>query len=475
MMLAHNDAAICNLQAEQDLLGAILINQDAFDRVDGIVSASDFSEDLHRRIFEGFAEARAAGRRIDVTLFKSLIGELSGQDIGGMTVSQYLARLAGQATTVINAPDYARAVAENARYRDLADAGAALAERARQGVSGGTPSQMASDALSTLDDVITSSAVHGARRVSVSEAVKTAYTAYRDRVEHGVVTGIGFGISDLDRVAMMEPGTLTICAARPSMGKTTFGLFAAMSAAKAGHGVVFYSLEMPDVQLGQRVLAAACYTGPQDAIAYSDIHNGRINNAQAQRLAEASENFAGVPLLIEQEASLTAAQIIARARKASNVFAKEGRELGLIVVDHIGLVGTGERYSGQRHLELGAITAALKAAAKDMGVPVLLLCQLNRGTEGRENKRPMLSDLNESGKIEQDADAVLLLYREAYYLERAKEKDPTEDLARLSRLEALKNTVEINVGKNRQGPTRTVEAFVHMPSGFMSGMDRRFA
>jgi replicative DNA helicase len=236
--------------------------------------------------------------------------------------------------------------------------------------------------------------------------------------------------------------------------------------------VLFFSLEMSAVSVAQRALSDMCFDGYNAAIQYSDIRDGKLPDDGLERIRHASEIMAALPLVIEDQAGLTVSQIIARTRQSRRRFEQAGKALGLVVIDHLGLVAATDRYAGMRHLELGAITSALKVMAKDMGVPVLLLCQLSRGVESRDNKRPQLSDLRESGRIEEDADAVLLLYREAYYLERARENDPEKDAQRVERLIACQNIIEINVAKQRQGATRTVEAFVSMPSNAVRDLNK---
>lgn len=464
-----------NIEAEQALIGACLMNPEAMDVIEGKVRAEDFSEPVHVQVFEAFSRARAEGRRIDVTLMKSILGEdANARLIGSMTTGEYMALLASNSVTVLNAPDYARVVAEAANYRRLKAAADLLGQRASAGYAAGTPAQVAGSIISDLDDVITATASKGNRRVSLGEAVGSAYDAMIERTQHGVETGITTGVADLDAVTRLYAGELTIVAARPSMGKTTFGLSACLAAAKSGDGVLFISLEMGELALGQRVLADLCFMPEFDPIAYTDIRDGNLNAQQIDRIGAARDKAQRYQLLIEQEPGLNVSQIAARARNARQTFQRRGSNLALLVIDHLGLINSGDRYAGARHLELGAITSALKVLAKDMQIPVLLLCQLSRAVESRENKRPQLSDLRESGRIEEDADTVMLLFREAYYLERQKETDPDKDMARMERLNYCRNSLEINVAKQRQGATRVVECFVHMPSNAVRNAHRRY-
>lgn len=457
-------ASVVNIEAEQALLGACLVNADVLDLIDGMVTAEDFSEPVHVQLFDAYLRARAEGRRIDVGLVKAVLGsDAKARLLEGMTTGEYLALLANGTTTVINAPDYARIIAESANYRRLIIAANTLRDRAGQGFIAGTPADMANEFISDLDAIV-SSGVKRTTRVSLADAGRAAREMAEERALHGVEHGLSWGLTDLDKVSKLYPGEMTIVAARPSMGKTTLGLSTCVSAAKQGEGVLFFSLEMGALSIGQRVLSDICFDGWRTPIPYSDIREGKLPEDGLERLLDAEERFAGYPMLIEDQAGLTASQIVARAKTGRKRIEKMGKRLGLICVDHLGLIASSDRYAGARHLELGATTTALRQLAKDMQVPLLLLCQLSRGVEGRDNKRPMLSDLRESGRIEEDADAVVLLYREAYYLERAKETDPDKDMARIERLRHCQGLLEISVAKQRQGATRMVEVFASMPS-----------
>jgi replicative DNA helicase len=456
-------AAVVNIETEQALLGACLMNAEVLDLIEGVVSAEDFSEPVHVQIFEAFTRARTEGRRIDVGLVKAVLGaDANVRLVDGMTTGQYIALLATDMATVINAPDYARIVAETANYRRLIAAGNALRDRAGQGFVAGSPEDIANEFLSDLDAIV-SSGPKQSTRAMLGDAVSLARAAAEERHLHGVEIGLSWGLADLDAVTKLHPGDMTILAARPSMGKTTVGLSTCLHAAKHGDGVLFFSLEMGKQQVGQRAIADLCFDGWRQPISYADIRDGRLPEDGVERLIEAEEKLSSYPLLIEDQAGLTVSQIVARAKTGKKLLEKRGHQLGLICIDHLGLIAASDRYAGSRHLELGAMTSSIRQMAKDMQVPVLLLCQLSRGVEGRDNKRPMLSDLRESGRIEEDADAVILLYREAYYLERAKETDPDKDMARIERLQFTRNLLEINVAKQRQGATRTVEVFASMP------------
>jgi len=442
------------LSAEQGLLGAILHSTDVIDRVRGIVDPDDFHEQVNAAIFRTMCERRDAGENIDGRLVRLAIGD---QDLGGITVGEYLARLYAHATTVSNAPDYARAIRHAAMMRKLLaacrDGVTAMSSGAVQ-----DPSKYAAQMIEELDLVATSGTHESLKRVSLGSASQQAIDAALAAREGRIERGAPYGIPSLDRMTLgMRPGQMIVLAGRPGMGKTTVGVALAMNAAKAGHGVYFVSLEMVAQELGERALAAAAFS-PRDKnpISYRDIAKGKdLTDEDIWALQEAQKRLNRYPLTIEQQPGLTISQIAARARQARSAMERKGTPLSLVVIDHLGLIKATGRYSGNRVQELTEITGAIKVLAKELNVAVLVLSQLSRETEKREDKRPQLSDLRDSGSIEQDADMVMGLYREAYYLEH-KANPSAEDMAKL---EASRDLIEVEVLKQRQGPTGRVKLF----------------
>jgi replicative DNA helicase len=442
------------LSAEQGLLGAILHNSDVIDRVRGIVDADDFHEQVNATIFRTMCERRDAGETIDGRLVRIAIGD---QDLGGITVGEYLARLYAHATTVSNAPDYAKAIRHAAMMRKLLaaakDAVAAMSSGAVQ-----DPSRYAAQMIEELDVVATSGTHEGLKRVGLGSASQQAIDAALAAREGRIERGAPYGIPSLDRMTLgMRPGQMIVLAGRPGMGKTTVGVALALNAAKAGHGVYFVSLEMVAQELGERALAAASFS-PRDKnpISYRDIAKGKdLKDEDVWALQEAQKRLNRYPLTIEQQPGLTISQIAARARQARASMERKGIPLSLVVIDHLGLIKATSRYSGNRVQELTEITGAIKVLAKELNVAVLVLSQLSRETEKREEKRPQLSDLRDSGSIEQDADMVMGLYREAYYLEH-KANPSAEDMAKL---EESRDLIEVELLKQRQGPTGRLKLF----------------
>ncbi|MBS7698593.1 DnaB-like helicase C-terminal domain-containing protein [Chelatococcus sp. YT9] len=447
------------LDAEQALLGAILMDTSALEKARSIVEASDFSEEVHAKIFEAMCHQQDEGGVITAGLVRMVTGNA---DLGGVTITEYLTKLYENASSVANAGQYAKAIKRASLFRKMAAAGADLLERARVASVIDDPAEVASDTIDILDGVASASMPDSLRRVSLGEAAVEAIDAAWDARSGKVVRGAPYGIPSLDRKTMgMRPGQLIIVAARPGMGKTTAGVAFALNSAKVGHGVFFFSLEMVAKELGERALAAMCYSPQREMITYRGIAEGSSLSEEAfSRLKSAAERYSKLPFIIEQEAGLTVSQIAARARRAKAQMAQKGQKLSVLVVDHIGLLRASTRYAGNKVQEVTEITGALKVLAKELGVAVVALSQLSREVEKRNgnDKRPQLSDLRDSGSIEQDADMVMALYREAYYLERKPNLSEEETL----RLRESLDVMEVEILKQRQGPTGRIRLYCNI-------------
>ncbi len=453
------------IDCEESLLGAILHNPAALDGVRGLVEVSDFFQPANGALFEAMCARRDAGDHIDIKLVKTAVGD---QDLGGVTVFQYLARIAAEATTVINAPGYAKAIRDAARMRTIFETARAAIDAMTSGAIT-DPGEYASWMIQELDSVVTSGQSRSVKRMRLGDSAATVLDRVRDAQMGRVRKGAPYGLPTLDRATLgMRDDQLIIMAGRPGMGKTTAGLHVSLAAARAGFGTVFFSLEMNDVELAERALAAAAYNS-RDPISYRAIAEGsKIDEAAYRRLDDARRELDELPFEIEQQPGLTVAQIAARARNLRTRFERQGMFLGLVVIDHIGLIAASKRYSGNRVQEMTEISTSLKRLAKELGIPVLALSQLNRAAEGRPDKRPILSDLRDSGSIEQDADVVLGLYREAYYLEHVAEPTPEQ----VDRLERVRDTLEIEILKQRSGPTIRVECFCDVSCNALAEIGR---
>jgi replicative DNA helicase len=317
--------------------------------------------------------------------------------------------------------------------------------------------ETALDATARLDELVAMSRA-GERQTFDSAGI--ASTAF-DHLDSTDVNNPTTGLKDLDDVLGGWPkGELSVVAARPGMGKSAFATSALLRAAKARRGCLFFSLEMTATQIGARLLTDLAFTA-DNPIFYEDVLKKRINPRQRERLQQAKAIVDQLPLTIEVERGLTVTDVAVRSRKLAAQYERDGGSLEVIFVDHMLLLRASQRYSGNRVREVAEISDGLASLAKELNVAVVALCQLNRQVEGRENKRPGLSDLRDSGAIEEDASTVTFLYRPAYYLERQQEEGEAE-LKRQDLLEMKRNDLEFIVAKNRNGRVETVNAFVNI-------------
>lgn len=448
-----------DIEVEQAFLGAILWNNEVMDIVDGKLADADFFEPVHARLWAVFVEARRAGRVIDARLTAAALGSDAKVEIApGMNVSQYVARLASCAITVAGAKDYAASIREMADMRRIVDIADSIKSQSVNGIS---PSDMARVSIEALDGIVSANADTSAPRISAGDAATAAFERMIRTKDSGrAIVGAPYGLSRLDAATLgLAPGEMILIGARPSVGKTAVAISIARAAAEAGHGVIFFSLEMYGDALMERAMADVVYDHRRP-ITYRQIRAGKVTDDEIERLASAISHLKTLPFEIEQEPGQTAGQIVARSRKYKLKLEQlPGPKLGLVIVDHVHLVRASGRYAGNRTAEVTEISGALKGMAKELGVAVLVLCQLNRANEGRDNKRPQLSDLRDSGALEQDADVVMFLHRDEYYLEREKGKDAQAEDERISKLDRCKNLLEISIAKQRQGPVMMIEAF----------------
>jgi replicative DNA helicase len=448
-----------NVEAEQALLGAILVNNDAYYRVSDFLEAVHFAEEIHRRIYDIVQSLIRAGKLATPVTLKSFVGD---QDLGGMTVPQYLARLAAEATTVINAEAYGRTIYDLAMRRQLITIGEDMVNVAFDAPVDEHPRKQIEEAERRLYELAESGRYDGGFQ-SFSAALKTAVDlaaeAYkRDRK----LSGISTGLSDLDRMlGGLQSSDLVIVAGRPGMGKTALATNIAFNIARAyshdrnpdgtvkrldGGIVGFFSLEMSAEQLATRIIAE------QSGVASYKIRRGEIQENEFMKIADAAREMERIPFYIDQTGGISIAQLTARARRL-----KRQKGLDVLVVDYLQLLSGSSKKSDNRVQELTEITTGLKALAKELSVPVIALSQLSRQVEQRDDKRPQLSDLRESGSIEQDADIVMFVFREEYYLKNKEPKMGTEEYFKWqSEMEQIHGRAEVIIGKQRHGPTGTV-------------------
>ena len=454
-----------NVQLEQALLGAILMNNAAVDRLDGLVDAADFFDPLHGEIFSVAVATVRAGRVANPITLRTFF-ENAEPMAPDMTVPQYLGRLVVNATTIINTADYARSIHALSVRRRLIMVGEDIVNTAFDAPHDHTPEAQIEAAEKELTALAERHAT-GDESVPVSvafdETIKRIEVSYKSGSR---LVGISTGLTDLDtHIGGLEPGNLYSPGGRPGSGKTALVTGIAWHvAAHLGLPVDFYSLEMPRDQLAARILASV------SGIPVERQRRGQIEPREFDALMHAAREQSKAPLHIDHRSGITIGQLQARARRM-----KRQHGTRLIVVDYIQLLaGSGNRRSDNRVNELTEITTGLKAMAKELHCPVIALSQLSRAVETRAEKRPQLSDLRESGSIEQDSDVVLFLYREEYYL--AQQKPPETDIARFiewqSKMRGVQGKAEVIVGKNRHGPTGTVELAFDGPLTRFSNLAR---
>jgi replicative DNA helicase len=450
-----------NVEAEQALLGAILVNNDAFYRVSDFLDPNHFAEGAHQRIYEVLASIIRAGKVATPVTVKTFLPDI---DLGGITVSQYLVRLAAEATTVINAEDYGRAIYDLAIRRALIAIGGDMVNVAYDAPVELPPAAQIEDAERKLYELAEIGRYDGGFQRfadALFTAVDMAANAYR---RDGKLSGIATGLVDVDQMmGGLQPSDLVILAGRPGMGKTALATNIAFHVAKSWAGesqpdgavktvdggiVGFFSLEMSAEQLASRIIAE------QAGIPSYKIRRGDIVEAEFVRISDVARDMQAIPLYIDETGGLTIAQLAARARRL-----KRQRGLDLLVIDYVQLLaGSSKRANDSRVQEVTEITTGLKALAKELNVPIIALSQLSRQVESRDDKRPQLSDLRESGSIEQDADVVLFVFREEYYLKNRKPKEGTQEfLDWQAEMDQMHGRAELIIGKQRHGPTGTIE------------------
>jgi replicative DNA helicase len=449
-----------NIELERAVLGVILVHNDAFDRVADVLQPGHFYEGVHRRIYEVVSTLLRSGKIATPITLKMFLGDL---DLGGMTVAQYLARLVAEATTVINAVEYARTVRDLALRRNLILVGEEIAAVAYDTPADLTPRHQIEDAEKKLYTLAESGKFEGGFQrfdEAINHALDMAAKAYE---RDGNLSGIATGLTDLDRLmGGLQRSDLIILAGRPAMGKTALATNIAFNIAKAYKGEVsadgkrnalnggivgFFSLEMSAEQLATRIIAE------QSGVSSYKIRRGDIQQSEFEDVVEASRRMQTVPLYIDQTGGISIAQLAARARRL-----KRQRGLDVLVVDYLQLLSGASKKGDNRVQEMTEITTGMKALAKELDVPIIALSQLSRQVETRDDKRPQLSDLRESGSIEQDADVVMFVYREEYYLKNKQPREGSEEFLRWQAdMERAHGRAEVIIGKQRHGPTGTVE------------------
>ncbi len=463
--LNDNDAgfrlAPNNIEAEQALLGAILVNNDAFYRVSDFLLPEHFHEGIHGQIYAVAGEMIRATKRANPITIKTFLP--ADEKIGDINVAQYLARLAAEATTIINAEDYGRSIYDLATRRSLITVGEDMVNIAYDAPVDMPPQQQIEDAERRLFELAETGRYDGGFHdfgTAINTAIDLASAAYQ---RDGGLSGVASGLYAIDeRMGGLQKSDLIILAGRPAMGKTALATNIAFNIANEYRGDVnadgtskaldggivgFFSLEMSAEQLATRIISE------QTEVSSSKIRRGEISEADFEKLSLCAQTMQNIPLFIDETGGISIAQLAARARRL-----KRQRGLDVMIIDYIQLMQGSSRSQGNRVQELTEITTGLKALAKELNVPIIALSQLSRQVENRDDKRPQLADLRESGSIEQDADVVLFVYREEYYLERLEPDEGSEEWGKWdSKMREARGKAEVIVAKQRHGPTGTAK------------------
>jgi len=437
-----------NIEAEQAVIGSILLTNEIFDEINTIISHRNFYDPMHQKIFNAIENLIYKGMLANPITLKNYF-ENEKDDIN---IPEYLVKITKFSTSSRQAIEYSKIIYDMFVRRELIKISENTIDTAKLNDLNVSGQDIIENSERLLFDLAEKGSFNSSL-VKFDEALKftieMASNAYKN--EEGIV-GVPTGLTDLDdRLGGLHKSDLIIIAGRPSMGKTALATNIAFNAAKKlqekgkKSSIAFFSLEMSSEQLSTRILAE------QSRIKSNDIRRGRISDEQFDKFIETSKNISELPLYIDETPAISIAAVSNRARRIKRLFG-----LDMVVVDYIQLMRATNNKDG-RVQEISEITQGLKAIAKELSVPVLALSQLSRAVEMRDDKQPQLSDLRESGSIEQDADVVMFVYREAYYLERKEPRPATVEHAEWqAKMNEVSNLAEIIIGKQRHGPTGNV-------------------
>ena len=438
-----------NIEAEQAVIGTILVSNDIFDEISVIISHINFYDPMHQKIFNAIESLVYKGMLANPITLKNYFENEKDE----INIPEYLVKVTRFSTSVRQAIEYSRIIYDMFVRRELIKISENTIDSAKLNDINNSGQSIIENSERLLFDLAEKGSFNSSL-VKFDEALKLtiemASTAYKN--DEGIV-GVPTGLRDLDdRLGGLHNSDLVIIAGRPSMGKTALATNIAFNAAQKMQesgkksSIAFFSLEMSSEQLSTRILAE------QSRIKSNDIRRGKISDEQFDKFIETSKNISELPLFIDETPAISIAAMSNRARRIKRLYG-----LDMIVVDYIQLMRASSNNRDGRVQEISEITQGLKAIAKELSVPVLALSQLSRAVESRDIKKPQLSDLRESGSIEQDADVVMFVYREAYYLEKMEPRPATVEHAEWqAKMNEVSNLAEIIIGKQRHGPTGNI-------------------
>ena len=437
-----------NIEAEQSVIGSILFSNDIFDEINTIINSKNFYDPMHQRIFGAIEKLIYGGMLANPITLKNYFENETDK----INIPEYLVKITKFSSSSRQAIEYSKIIYDLFVKRELIKISENIIDSAKTSEIDNNGKKIIEDSEKALFDLAEKGSF-STSLVKFDEALRMtidmASNAYKN--EEGIV-GVPTGLRDLDdKLGGLHKSDLVIIAGRPSMGKTALATNIAFNASRKIQNdgkkttVAFFSLEMSSEQLSTRILAE------QSRITSNDIRRGRISEDQFDKFIETSKDISELPLYIDETPAISIAALSNRARRIKRLYGLE-----MIVIDYIQLMTATSRKDG-RVQEISEITQGLKALAKELAVPVLALSQLSRAVEQRDNNKPQLADLRESGSIEQDADVVMFVYREAYYLERKEPRPATVEYAEWqAKMSEVSNVAEIIVGKQRHGPTGNI-------------------
>ena len=437
-----------NIEAEQSVIGSILLSNEIFDEINILISSKNFYDPMHQKIFSALEKLIYSGMLANPITLKNYFENEKDE----LNVPEYLVKITKFSTSSRQAIEYSKLIYDLYVKRELIKISENVIDAAKLNDLDNDGQKIIENYEKSLFDLAEKGSF-SSTIVKFDEALKQtiemASSAYKN--DEGIV-GVPTGLTDLDdRLGGLHKSDLVIIAGRPSMGKTALATNIAFYAAKKiqdegkKSSIAFFSLEMSSEQLSTRILAE------QSRIKSNDIRRGRISEEQFDKFIETSKNITELPLYIDETPAISIAALSNRARRIKRKYG-----LDMVVVDYIQLMSA-TNYREGRVQEISEITQGLKALAKELSVPVLALSQLSRAVEHRDDKKPQLADLRESGSIEQDADVVMFVYREAYYAERKEPRPATVEHAEWqAKMNEVSNLAEIIIGKQRHGPTGNI-------------------
>jgi replicative DNA helicase len=449
-----------DIEVEQALLGAVLVDNRALEQVNLSLKSDTFYDPLHQRIYDTMARMQERGGMVlaPITLHAAMKADPGLQEVGGHA---YLVSLVQATPAMPNVRDYAKILRDLAVRRSLIVIGEDMVNAAYDAPYETPPKVQVENAEKALYH-ISESNKYGGGAISFAESMRlTVLAAEKAQARGGTISGVPTGFADVDRILSgLQPSDLLIIAGRPGMGKTALGTNMAFHAASTfatgtedglaepdGAPVLFFSLEMAAQQLAARILSE------NSKIEMWRIRNGKFSDAEWETFVLTMQKLSSVPLYIDDTGGLAIPQIVARSRRM-----KREKNIGAIFIDYLQLIEPSRR-AENRVQEITEITKALKTLAKELNVPIVALSQLSRGVDSREDKRPVLSDLRESGSIEQDADVVMFVYREEYYLKTREPKESKEHADWLAKMDSCRKRAEVLIEKHRHGETAKIDLF----------------